>query len=494
MARGKEGPEGGWAPSKGKHLAEQCKTEYANPVNYCLRILAEVAVIAADIPEMILSFELPLELVPLLRFTSSEAKMGRHKNSLMVTFTSSFFAKSRGQAVNPKSCSDGLTFFRAPFQGEIPANSVSVYLGLFSNNSVLNSTSNHIVVVEFDTFQNHWDPNTDDQVGINVNSIASMASVMWNSIIKNGTIANAWVSYNSSTKTLGIYPTYSNNPVFSGSFSISHVVDLREVLPEWASVGWCHEQGEFLVVYEFMPNGSPDSHLFGGKSKLTLAVRYKIALGLALALLYLHEECEQCVVHKRYEVKTQPYIEKVEPPFLTMEAGLQQLKKTQHHRLQNWQQQQMKTFIRRQGEIIKYSIEFGLGPRPNSVGLPLGLGFKLQLGWIPTLGLGLHKWDGLQHLGLDFKWTDFFLGDFGLAMLLNHELGTQTIVLAGTTGYLTPECVTTGKASKKSPIPIVSVLLPLNRLWKKAGRAEVGTKSSTTNRLGLGPLRSRANT
>ena len=79
------------------------------------------------------------------------------------------------------------------------------------------------MVVEFDTFQNHWDPNSDDHAGINVNSIASVASVMWRSIIKNGTIANAWVSYNSSTRTLSVYVTYSNNPVFSGCFSISHV-------------------------------------------------------------------------------------------------------------------------------------------------------------------------------------------------------------------------------------------------------------------------------
>ncbi|KAG5534326.1 hypothetical protein RHGRI_022452 [Rhododendron griersonianum] len=40
------------------------------------------------IASMILSFELPFALVPLLRFTSSEAKMGPHKSSVMVTFTS----------------------------------------------------------------------------------------------------------------------------------------------------------------------------------------------------------------------------------------------------------------------------------------------------------------------------------------------------------------------------------------------------------------------
>ncbi|XVF59119.1 hypothetical protein PTKIN_Ptkin07bG0249600 [Pterospermum kingtungense] len=37
----------------GKHLSEQCRMEYPKAVNYCLWILAEVAVIAADIPEVI---------------------------------------------------------------------------------------------------------------------------------------------------------------------------------------------------------------------------------------------------------------------------------------------------------------------------------------------------------------------------------------------------------------------------------------------------------
>lgn len=37
---------------------------------------------------MILSFELPFALVPLLKFTSSKAKMGEHKNSIMVMLKS----------------------------------------------------------------------------------------------------------------------------------------------------------------------------------------------------------------------------------------------------------------------------------------------------------------------------------------------------------------------------------------------------------------------
>lgn len=124
-------------------------------------------------------------------------------------------------------------------------------------------------------------------------------------------------------------------------------------------IGWCHENKELLMVYEFMPNGSLDAHLFGKKpSILKWAQRYKISQGLASALLYLHEECEQCVVHR--DIK--------------------------------------------------------------SSNVMLDSNFNAKL------------------------------GDFGLARLLDHSLGSQTTVLAGTMGYVAPECVTTGKASKDSDV------------------------------------------
>ncbi|XP_078436597.1 L-type lectin-domain containing receptor kinase IX.1-like [Wolffia australiana] len=63
-------------------------------------------------------------------------------------------------------------------------------------------------------------------------------------------------------------------------------------------VGWCHEKGELLLVYEFMPNGSLDAHLYGGGNPLPWPTRYNITKGVAAALLYLHEQWEQCVVHR----------------------------------------------------------------------------------------------------------------------------------------------------------------------------------------------------
>jgi hypothetical protein len=123
-------------------------------------------------------------------------------------------------------------------------------------------------------------------------------------------------------------------------------------------IGWCHGRGELLLVYEFMPNRSLDSHLFTQDSLLIWAMRYKVAQGLALALLYLHEEWEQCVVHR--DIK--------------------------------------------------------------SSNIMLDSDFNAKL------------------------------GDFGLARLVDHLKGSQTTVLAGTMGYMAPECVTTGKASKESDV------------------------------------------
>ncbi|KAL3617341.1 L-type lectin-domain containing receptor kinase IX.1 [Castilleja foliolosa] len=130
-------------------------------------------------------------------------------------------------------------------------------------------------------------------------------------------------------------------------------------------IGWCHERGELLLVYEFMPNGSLDSHLFKSKSILTWEVRYKIAQGLASGLLYLHEEWERCVVHR--DIK--------------------------------------------------------------SSNIMLDSNFNAKL------------------------------GDFGLARLVDHEKGSQTTVLAGTMGYMAPECVITGRASKETDIYSFGIVL-----------------------------------
>ncbi|TYJ40543.1 hypothetical protein E1A91_A04G147700v1, partial [Gossypium mustelinum] len=63
-------------------------------------------------------------------------------------------------------------------------------------------------------------------------------------------------------------------------------------------IGWCHDNKEFLIVYDFLPNKSLDFHLHREACLLTWDKRYKIAMGLASALFYLQEECDKCVLHR----------------------------------------------------------------------------------------------------------------------------------------------------------------------------------------------------
>ncbi|MQM07275.1 hypothetical protein Taro_040110 [Colocasia esculenta] len=69
-------------------------------------------------------------------------------------------------------------------------------------------------------------------------------------------------------------------------------------------VGYCSEHGQYLVVYEFLRNGSLHDflHLSDEYSKpLTWNTRVKIALGTARALEYLHEACSPSLVHKNFK-------------------------------------------------------------------------------------------------------------------------------------------------------------------------------------------------
>ncbi|XP_066325896.1 L-type lectin-domain containing receptor kinase IX.1-like isoform X1 [Miscanthus floridulus] len=123
-------------------------------------------------------------------------------------------------------------------------------------------------------------------------------------------------------------------------------------------IGWCHGGGELLLVYELMPNGSLDSHIHSHNNVLSWQLRHEIVLGIGSALLYLHQEWEQCVLHR--DIK------------------------------------------------------------PSNVMLDASFTAKL--------------------------------GDFGLARLVDHERQSHTTALAGTMGYMDPECMLSGSASTSSDV------------------------------------------
>ncbi|CAK9872833.1 unnamed protein product [Sphagnum jensenii] len=66
--------------------------------------------------------------------------------------------------------------------------------------------------------------------------------------------------------------------------------------------GWCCERGQLMIVYDYMPNKSLDKILFHDHEDkiidFTWDLRNNVLIGVASALAYLHEEWEQCVVHR----------------------------------------------------------------------------------------------------------------------------------------------------------------------------------------------------
>ncbi|XP_021748135.1 G-type lectin S-receptor-like serine/threonine-protein kinase SD2-2 [Chenopodium quinoa] len=61
--------------------------------------------------------------------------------------------------------------------------------------------------------------------------------------------------------------------------------------------GFCSENSHRLLVYEYMHNGPLSSYLKKDGQNMSWDVRFRVAIGTAKALAYLHEECRQCIIH-----------------------------------------------------------------------------------------------------------------------------------------------------------------------------------------------------
>ncbi|KAJ1259103.1 hypothetical protein BS78_10G127500 [Paspalum vaginatum] len=64
--------------------------------------------------------------------------------------------------------------------------------------------------------------------------------------------------------------------------------------------GYCRRKGEFLLVYDYMVNGSLEKYLYSehGRTTLDWGQRFKIIKDIASGLLYLHEEWDKVVIHR----------------------------------------------------------------------------------------------------------------------------------------------------------------------------------------------------
>lgn len=61
--------------------------------------------------------------------------------------------------------------------------------------------------------------------------------------------------------------------------------------------GFCSENSHRLLVYEYMQNGALSAYLRKEGPSLSWDVRFRVAIGTAKGIAYLHEECRCCIIH-----------------------------------------------------------------------------------------------------------------------------------------------------------------------------------------------------
>ncbi|XP_059064899.1 bark agglutinin I polypeptide A-like [Cryptomeria japonica] len=136
-----------------------------------------------------------------IHLTKSRSGLGwaTYSNIIPSKALASFSTHFQFSIVAVNGSGDGLTFFLAPSDFESFDADRGEWLGLFESETDGNS-SNQIVAVEFDTYENEFDPD-DNHVGIDVNSVISVKTVSVSDLYTGATLNNGekwevWVDYN----------------------------------------------------------------------------------------------------------------------------------------------------------------------------------------------------------------------------------------------------------------------------------------------------------
>ncbi|KAL8170846.1 hypothetical protein V2J09_022650 [Rumex salicifolius] len=320
---------------------------------------------------------------------------GRTKN--LTDFTTQFTFNTAG--ANSTFYGDGLTFCLVPVNTTLPRTAGGGSLALFTlNENQYTFANNTIVAVEFDTYQNPWDPSS-DHIGIDVNSVQSKVHVNVSVGLKNQT-GQAFISYDSTAMNLSVSLTIeqSSNPY---TVSLFYLIDLSTILPQTVQVGFSASTGSNVELHKILdwsfnstleattisPTPASTPTITGSTSKGGLVAG--IAGGLSLILI----------------------------------IGLFIVWRIRSKKKSRGQEEQESNIEATQFDIDDdFNEEAGPKRDIKCSNLMLDLNFNPKL------------------------------GDFGLARLTDHDTGLQTTAVAGTSGYLAPECLLTGKASKESDV------------------------------------------
>lgn len=87
---------------------------------------------------------------------------------------------------------------------------------------------------------------------------------------------------------------YHGEEVFWAEVSTIGKINHMNLVRIW---GFCSDKKHKLLVSEHVENGSLDKHLFPPINFLGWQERFKVAIGIAKGLAYLHHECLEWVIH-----------------------------------------------------------------------------------------------------------------------------------------------------------------------------------------------------
>ncbi|RCV29703.1 hypothetical protein SETIT_6G033500v2 [Setaria italica] len=183
-------------------------------------------------------------------------------------------------AENYSTAGDGLAFFLSDYPSKMLPDSEGGHLGLISETTA----SQHFVAVEFDTYQNYWDPST-NHIGIDISSIRS--SNYTNLPRLNGTMT-AKVQFDNTTNML-LASLWFDDHLDIDPVVVTYVLtDPKSLLPGQVAVGFSSTTGTSTELHQLLawsfnstlPARSPHKGQDNRKSTI-------ITVGGALALVML---------------------------------------------------------------------------------------------------------------------------------------------------------------------------------------------------------------
>ncbi|WVZ67209.1 hypothetical protein U9M48_016321 [Paspalum notatum var. saurae] len=93
--------------------------------------------------------------------------------------------------------------------------------------------------------------------------------------------------------------SYQGKKQFKNEVSLLSRIHHRNLV---AFLGYCHEDGRNILVYEFMHNGTLKEHLHGRDKHISWMKRLEIAEDAAKGIEYLHTGCTPSIIHR--DIKT----------------------------------------------------------------------------------------------------------------------------------------------------------------------------------------------